>query len=108
MRSGLLSIISTPRSGFEPDRVGVRTDPYPSGRNPPFRSDGEAARASTDPGQDGERSERDHLGRAACGLKRERGWTLVRMLRIPFGGRRARIRLDRVEVPAPVGASLLP
>src|SRR5206468_9677502 len=96
-------------NGLEPDPVGVRTDPYPSGRNPnPFRSDGDAVRASTGPGQDGERSERDHLARAARGLKRKRGRTLVRMLRIPFGGRRARIRLDRVEVPAPVGASLLP
>src|SRR5256885_6026220 len=30
------------------------------------------------------------------------------MLRVPFGGRRTRVRLDRVEVPAPVGPSLLP
>ncbi len=64
--------------------------------------------ASTDPGQDRERPERDHLARSAVGLERERGRTLVRMLRVPARAGRARVRLDRVEVPPPVGPSLLP
>src|SRR5256712_7062197 len=62
---------------------------------------------STDPGQDRERPERDHLARAARGLKRERGRSLVRMLRVPFGRGRARVRLHRVEDPRPVGPLLL-
>src|SRR5437879_12011929 len=61
---------------------------------------------STDPGQDRERPERDHLARAARGLKRERGRSLVRMLRVPFGRSRAPVRLHRVEGPPPAGLPL--
>src|ERR1700704_3891811 len=43
--------------------------------------------ASTDPGEDRERSERDHLACAASCLKRKRGRAFVRKLRVPPGAR---------------------
>src|SRR5207245_4243958 len=63
--------------------------------------------ASTDPGEDRERPECDHLTRPTDRLNRERGRSLVRMLRVPFGRGRGQVRLHRVEDPPPVGPLLL-
>src|SRR3972149_6502775 len=78
---------------------GARTLP----RDYPKESRREHARrgGSTDPGEDRERSERDHLARAAGGLEGERDGTLARTGQVHFC-------TDRVEVPPPVGPLLLP
>src|ERR1700704_5522024 len=55
----------------------------PSPRRTSRRLTATSPSASTNPGEDRERSERDHLACAAGGLKRERGRAFVRMLRVP-------------------------
>ena len=72
----------------------TRPGPFPSGACSPLPLRRNRQGASTDPGEDSERPERDHLARAAGGLKRE-GRTFVRMRGVPAGGRRGRRLLRR-------------